>query len=490
MNKQFPFLLKKEKHILNSPQNTKESYLSNNSSNNSNNSKVSPFINLESKTKIKILTSSGEKPKEEKTQASPFTPDPEFHAGRWTEEEHSKFLKGILEYGNEWKMVQKIIKTRSSTQARSHAQKFFLKIKKIIKNKKLPSDPENLIKYIYNSNQNFNDGLPLTEVQRKRLLNVIISNLKSFDNEHCKNSKIIFNEIKKLTSQKEQEKTFSKIDNGKNIDFKNNIIIISNEDNNFIINNSGLDEQNNNLEIGNNFCSKKRKGSSFNRIFEIKKVIKYKYTNNYKKINESLNKKILEKSNLKTNKKKEKIKLNKILKNDKKEEGKTENSYNHNIICPIIGGKYIINNNIINITNNYNSNNNNKNSTSNVNNNNTNNYNNMNNNINKTNINYNNNNNVNDIFNNDNKFNLMEPLNDFGTCIKKNIFFGEDDFPKLNIFECQQKFLFDNFGFNDPFKNYFFNDNLENENNLSIREIDEEISMINKDGDFLNKLFE
>jgi len=34
-------------------------------------------------------------------------------------------------YGNEWKRVQQHIKTRSSTQARSHAQKFFEKIGKI-----------------------------------------------------------------------------------------------------------------------------------------------------------------------------------------------------------------------------------------------------------------------------------------------------------------------------------------------------------------------
>jgi SHAQKYF class myb-like DNA-binding protein len=49
----------------------------------------------------------------------------QFHTGRWTEEEHRKFIDGILEYGNEWKKVQQIIKTRSSTQVRSHAQKFF-----------------------------------------------------------------------------------------------------------------------------------------------------------------------------------------------------------------------------------------------------------------------------------------------------------------------------------------------------------------------------
>ena len=53
-----------------------------------------------------------------------------YNSGRWKEEEHKKFIEAILEYGNEWKKVQKIIKTRSSTQARSHAQKFFLRIKK------------------------------------------------------------------------------------------------------------------------------------------------------------------------------------------------------------------------------------------------------------------------------------------------------------------------------------------------------------------------
>ncbi len=52
--------------------------------------------------------------------------------GRWTETEHKKFLEAILLYGNEWKKVQQYISTRSSTQARSHAQKFFLRLKKNI----------------------------------------------------------------------------------------------------------------------------------------------------------------------------------------------------------------------------------------------------------------------------------------------------------------------------------------------------------------------
>ena len=59
-----------------------------------------------------------------------------FNIGRWTEEEHQKFIEGILEYGNDWKNVQQVVITRSSTQARSHAQKFVLSLRKIIiKNK-------------------------------------------------------------------------------------------------------------------------------------------------------------------------------------------------------------------------------------------------------------------------------------------------------------------------------------------------------------------
>lgn len=54
----------------------------------------------------------------------------EINNGRWTRDEHIKFVEAILKYENEWKLVQHSVESRSSTQARSHAQKFFLKIKK------------------------------------------------------------------------------------------------------------------------------------------------------------------------------------------------------------------------------------------------------------------------------------------------------------------------------------------------------------------------
>lgn len=52
-----------------------------------------------------------------------------YNTGRWKEDEHRRFIEAILNFGNEWKNIQKHINSRSSTQSRSHSQKFFLKIK-------------------------------------------------------------------------------------------------------------------------------------------------------------------------------------------------------------------------------------------------------------------------------------------------------------------------------------------------------------------------
>jgi SHAQKYF class myb-like DNA-binding protein len=52
-----------------------------------------------------------------------------FTEGNWTKEEHKIFLDALMKYGVKWKLVEKHIGTRSSHQARSHAQKFFDKVK-------------------------------------------------------------------------------------------------------------------------------------------------------------------------------------------------------------------------------------------------------------------------------------------------------------------------------------------------------------------------
>jgi SHAQKYF class myb-like DNA-binding protein len=50
--------------------------------------------------------------------------------GRWTRDEHFRFLEALKLYGKEWKRVQEHVASRTSTQARSHAQKFFVKLEK------------------------------------------------------------------------------------------------------------------------------------------------------------------------------------------------------------------------------------------------------------------------------------------------------------------------------------------------------------------------
>jgi hypothetical protein len=330
---------------------------------------------------------------------------------------------------------------------------------------------ENLLNYISNSIKNFNDGQSVTEDQRKRLLNVIILNFQNFGKDEIKSCNMVENRTKNLGSQKEGDKsTFCEKDCNKNIASEKNNIIIENIENNYSKNNSDLDNKENADENKIEFCNKKRKNNWFvNKIFKINKVIRYKYSNNVNKKNGNSNKKVfvnLEKPNIK------KINKNKKAKN----KPEIESKFNHSIICPIINGNYIINNNIINITNNYNnliSNNNIKNT-------------------NKININFNNNNDMNCFINNNsngnnfndftnfdmNKFNFPEPLFDFDACIRKANYFGEDEHPKYNIFESQKKLFFDGIELNDSFKNNFFE-----ENNLSLGEKEDENSIINKEHD-------
>ena len=50
--------------------------------------------------------------------------------GRWSLMEHVRFLEALKLFGKNWKKVEEYVATRTSTQARSHAQKFFGNIEK------------------------------------------------------------------------------------------------------------------------------------------------------------------------------------------------------------------------------------------------------------------------------------------------------------------------------------------------------------------------
>lgn len=51
--------------------------------------------------------------------------------GRWSLEEHKKFITGVFIHGNNWKDITNVIGTRNCAQARSHGQKFFTKLAKM-----------------------------------------------------------------------------------------------------------------------------------------------------------------------------------------------------------------------------------------------------------------------------------------------------------------------------------------------------------------------
>ena len=50
--------------------------------------------------------------------------------GRWTDEEHEKFLEGMRLFGKDWRRIEEYIATRSCAQIRSHAQKYFNRLQR------------------------------------------------------------------------------------------------------------------------------------------------------------------------------------------------------------------------------------------------------------------------------------------------------------------------------------------------------------------------
>ena len=214
----------------------------------------------------------------------------EYRTGRWSKEEHEKFIEGILKHGNEWRKVQKIIKTRSSTQARSHAQKYFLKLKKEINNTDILSDSDKLLDHIISSCDKPKNSLKLTYEQKEKLMVVIRSNLKAEENlNKSEKEGLIGINYSSLLNEKDE----SNLDDINDED--DNLAYHKNEHQDFQKKMS-LDLDLNEIKRKVTFCSRKRKSSSdisclsnYNKIFNITKDASHKNSVDISKLNNSNN---------------------------------------------------------------------------------------------------------------------------------------------------------------------------------------------------------
>ena len=206
----------------------------------------------------------------------------EYKTGRWSKEEHEKFIEGILKYGNEWRKVQKIIKSRSSTQARSHAQKFFLKLKKEI-NMDILSDSDKLLDHIISSCDKPRNSLKLSQEQKEKLMSVIRSNLKAEENINKSGKEGLSGLNYSLNINEKEESNFDDIN-----EEEDNLAYNKNEPPDF---KKKMSFDSNEIRRKITFCSKKRKSSSdisclsnYNKIFNITKEASHKNSLDYRKL--------------------------------------------------------------------------------------------------------------------------------------------------------------------------------------------------------------
>ena len=172
--------------------------------------------------------------------------------GRWSRDEHKKFIEAIIKFGNNWKEVQEYVNTRTSTQARSHAQKFFEKIKK-----------NNTLKFFESLDSNYSENFTNATIMQlhnkygnksKAEINNVVNKFLSLEYDlPKKRRKMIDNNINGITKKNnnineeyDEIENEEKEDNEAHKDYNNNDENNNNNsNNNNIIDNQRISENNN-----------------------------------------------------------------------------------------------------------------------------------------------------------------------------------------------------------------------------------------------------
>ena len=168
-------------------------------------------------------------------------------SGRWKFKEHIQFLEGLDKYGVNWKKIRPLIKTRTIDQIRSHAQKFFMKLKKV-KDEQLgidfTSDNINSIVDMINNIKSINSDYDIIKVFLYLSEKYAVMKKDKKSVKHKKKPNI---EIDKSSNSDNNKK--------KENDFNNNDIIINNANQDINISNDNNVFNNNMPIFNNNFMS-------------------------------------------------------------------------------------------------------------------------------------------------------------------------------------------------------------------------------------------
>ena len=219
------------------------------------------------------------------------------NGGRWSYEEHIKFIESFVNYGKNWKTIQKYVGTRSYKQIISHAQKFLLRLKELNTDKYCFNLRKNNIKSLSDVINLISRNNKTNKSNKEYLIDILIAlselNLENKGRKYFEPKKDnLIIRIKKEEEEydkisKTNDESLNKIDsNNKNFeldDFISGIDLIEDEDEDIIPNKeSNLDE----IYINNNNLFVVKENNIYKNSDKI--IHGYNYNSNYNYIDNSI----------------------------------------------------------------------------------------------------------------------------------------------------------------------------------------------------------